>query len=123
VVGNITYTGTITDISSRRWKTNIETLEGSLARVERLRGVSYDWKEDGRHDIGVIAEEIGEVVPEVVEFEANGIDAKSVNYGHLAALLIEAMKEQQAQIRQLQSEMHDLQTRLGVEVSKAVSGE
>lgn len=92
-IGRSTLTGSVAQVSSRRWKTNIQTLQGSLYRVERLRGVSYDWKQDGRHGSGVIAEEIGLVVPEVVEFEANGVDAKSVNYGHIAVLLIEAMKE------------------------------
>ena len=49
--------------SSRRWKTNIQTIQGALEKVERLRGVSFDWKEKGGHDIGLIAEEVAEVIP------------------------------------------------------------
>ncbi len=45
--------------SSRRWKTNIQTLHGALAKVEQLRGVSYDLKDSGKHEVGVIAEEAG----------------------------------------------------------------
>ncbi|MGO9539739.1 MAG: DNRLRE domain-containing protein [Terriglobales bacterium] len=83
--------------SSRRWKTNIQTLEGALAKIEQLRGVSYDLKANGKHEVGVIAEEVGAVVPEVVTWENNGKDARSVDYARLTALLIEATKEQQRQ--------------------------
>ena len=88
--------------SSRRWKTNIETLHGALDKVERLRGVSYDLKANGQHEVGVIAEEVGTVVPELVTYEANGKDARGVDYSRLTALLIEATKEQQALIRHQQ---------------------
>jgi hypothetical protein len=87
--------------SSRRWKTNIQPLQGSLDKVMRLNGVSYDWKENGKHDIGLIAEDVGKVVPEVVAYEDNGVDAKSVDYSRLTALLIEAVKEQQMEIKLL----------------------
>jgi hypothetical protein len=86
--------------SSRRWKTNIQTLLGALGKVEQLRGVSYDLKANGKHEVGVIAEEVGTVVPEVVTWEKNGKDAQSVDYGRLTALLIEATKEQQALIHE-----------------------
>ncbi len=86
--------------SSRRWKTNIHMLHGALGKVEQLRGVSYDLKDSGKHEIGVIAEEVGAVVPEVVTWEKNGTDAQSVDYGRLTSLLIEATKEQQALIRE-----------------------
>ncbi len=96
-------------ISSRRYKENIKAMEGALEKVERLRGVSVDWKASGKHDIGLIAEEVGAVVPEVVAYEVNGQDAKGVDYARLTALLIEAVKEQQTQIQQLHSEMEELQ--------------
>jgi hypothetical protein len=105
--------------SSRRWKSNIETLHGALGKVERLRGVSYELTATGRHEVGVIAEEVGAVVPEVVTFEQNGQDARSVDYSRLTALLIEATKEQQAlierqqeQIVQLMSQVKTIQTSL-----------
>jgi len=91
--------------SSRRWKTNIHTLDSALDKVARLRGVSYDLKSNGKHEIGVIAEEVGQVVPEVVTYEANGKDAQSVDYSRLTALLIEAVKQQQQQIRQQQRQI------------------
>jgi len=91
--------------SSRRWKTNIHTLHGALGKVEQLRGVVYDLKANGQHEVGVIAEEVGAVVPEVVTWEKNGIDAQSVDYGRLTALLIEATKEQQALIHKQEAQI------------------
>jgi hypothetical protein len=89
--------------SSRRWKTNIQTLKNPLGKVQRLRGVSYQWKADGKQDMGLIAEEVGQVIPEVVAYEENGKDAKSVDYARLVAVLIEAMKEQQREIEVLKA--------------------
>ncbi len=111
--------------SSRRWKTNIRTLQGALDKVQRLRGVSYDLKGNGKHEIGVIAEEVGSVVPEIVTW--NGKDAEGVDYTRLTALLIEATKEQQtiiddqqrlvnaqqAQIAQLASQLKTIQAAIG----------
>jgi hypothetical protein len=91
--------------SSRRWKTNIETLHGALGKIEQLRGVSYELKANGKHEVGVIAEEVGAVVPEIVTWEENGADAQSVDYSRLTALLIEATKEQQALIEQQQEQI------------------
>jgi hypothetical protein len=100
--------------SSRRWKTNIQTLPDALAKVEQLRGVSYDLKDSGKHEIGVIAEEVGAVVPEVVTYEDNGKDARGVDYSRLTALLIEATKEQQREITALRRQ---LQRRAAKEVA------
>ena len=98
--------------SSRRWKTNIQTLPDALAKVEQLRGVSYDLKDSGKHEIGVIAEEVGAVVPEVVTYEDNGKDARGVDYSRLTALLIEATKEQQKLIRKQQQQIRTQQVQL-----------
>ena len=99
-----------TTYSSRRWKTNIQPLHNALAMVEQLRGVSYDLKDSGKHEIGVIAEEVGEVVPEVVSYEENGKDARGVDYSRLTALLIEATKQQQVLIRKQQAQIKVQQT-------------
>ena len=98
--------------SSRRWKTNIQPLQGSLDKVMRLNGVSFDWTEGGKHDIGLIAEDVGQVVPEVVAYEDNGVDAKSVDYARLVALLIEGMKEQQKTINELKSEINEIKAQI-----------
>lgn len=98
--------------SSRRWKENIQPLDGALEKVLRLRGVTFDWKADGKHDIGMIAEEVGEVIPEVVAYEENGTDAKSLDYARLTALLVEAVKEQQGQIVTLQQKVAELKGKM-----------
>ena len=98
--------------SSRRFKTNIQTLPDALDKVERLRGVSYTLKANGKHEIGVIAEEVGAVVPEVVTYEKNGVDARSVDYTRLTALLIEAAKEQQKLIQQQQRQIQVQQVQI-----------
>jgi hypothetical protein len=104
--------------SSRRWKTNIKTLPDALAKIEGLRGVSYDLKASGKHEIGVIAEEVGAVVPEVVSYEENGQDARSVDYSRLTALLIEAVKQQQKQIAAQQGQIRRQQQQLRTQQAK-----
>ena len=98
--------------SSRRWKTNIDTLHGALEKVGQLRGVSYDLKTNGRHEMGVIAEEVGAVIPEVVTWDKNGKDAQGVDYSRLTALLIEATKEQQALIQKQQEQLRAQQLQI-----------
>jgi hypothetical protein len=70
-------------------KENIQTVGNALEITEQLRGVSFDWKETGRSSYGVIAQELEEVLPELVK---NG-EVKSVNYNGIIGVLIEAMKE------------------------------
>ena len=89
--------------SSERYKTNIKTIETPIATLSKLRGVTYDWKANGAKDVGFIAEEVGRIVPEVVDFEDNGTDATSMDYSRLTAILVEAVKEQQATISSLKS--------------------
>ena len=87
--------------SDRRWKKNITTLDSALYKVQQLRGVSYDWRKDefpNKHfsdgkQIGVIAQEVEAIVPELVKTDADGY--KAVEYANLVAYLIEAIKTQQ----------------------------
>jgi hypothetical protein len=88
--------------SSQRWKTNVRTIDHAMDKVRDLRGVSFDWKGQGKHDIGMIAEEVGRVVPEIVDYETNGTDASSLAYDRLVAVLVEAVKEQDARIAELE---------------------
>jgi len=85
-------------------KTNVETLFGSLKAVTALRGVSFDWIESGDSEVGVIAQEVEAVIPQLVSTNDKGV--KSVKYGNMVAVLIEAMKEQQAQIDALTEKLN-----------------
>jgi chromosome segregation ATPase len=93
-------------------------LPNALSKVEQLRGVSYDLKDSGKHEIGVIAEEVGAVVPEVVTYEDNGKDARGVDYSRLTALLIEATKEQQALIHKQQQQISAQQAKMKAEETR-----
>jgi hypothetical protein len=79
--------------SSRRWKSNIEPISDPLTKLAQLRGVYYDWDEEhgGHHDLGMIAEEVGEVLPEIVQYEGNGVDAIGMDYSKMTPLLVEAV--------------------------------
>jgi len=98
--------------SSRRWKADVRPLADALALVQQLQGVRYRWAESGTPDIGFIAEEVGAVVPEVVTYAPNGTDAETVNYARLVALLVEALKEQQAQMAADRADLRALEARL-----------
>lgn len=99
--------------SSRRFKVNIHPLVGALEKVEQIQGVSYDRKSDGNHEIGVVAEDVDQVVPEVVSHDPTTHEAQGVDYSRLAALLIEAVKSQQAEIQTQRGEIQQLKEQLG----------
>jgi len=96
LAGNFTATGDITAFSDERLKANIETIPDALGKVKALRGVTFD--KDGKRGLGVIAQEVEKILPEVV---MDGKEYKSVAYGNIVGVLIEAMKEQQEQINDL----------------------
>lgn len=100
VQGNILASGTITQNSDRRLKTNIRPLTGALAGIGRLRGVRYVFlpgKGPEGEQLGVIAQEVEKVYPELVRTDkVNGI--KSVNYAQLTPVLLEAIKELTQQV-------------------------
>lgn len=105
--GDFTATGDVTAYSDARLKRNVETISNAVDLVNCLRGVNFE--KDGRHSTGVIAQEVEEFLPEVVHTDAEGM--KSVAYGNIAGLLIEAIKEQQKTIEHLQKQITDLQNK------------
>ena len=102
VTGALTATGNITAFSDETLKTDINTINDALGIVGKLRGVSYKWKENNEPSIGVIAQEVEQVIPEVVHTsEHNGKEVKSVDYGKMVGVLIEAIKELKAEVEEL----------------------
>lgn len=91
VSGTITASGDITAYSDASLKTDVETISGALELVKRMRGVRYIRTDTGLVGVGVIAQEMQEVVPELVVLNEGGLF--SVAYGNLVAVLIEAVKE------------------------------
>ena len=99
---NLIVGGTLTENSSIRYKENVETIKYGLDKVLQMRGVTYDKKDNGVKEMGVIAEEVYDVLPEVVIKNEEG-EIDSVSYGRIVGVLIEAIKEQQKQIEELKS--------------------
>jgi hypothetical protein len=102
--GNVVSSGIVTAqdfdaLSDINYKENINTVNGALLKVEQLRGVKFDWKESGLPSYGVIAQELQEVLPELV----HGNDPKTVNYNGIIGVLIEAIKELKAEVEELKN--------------------
>jgi hypothetical protein len=95
----------ITETSSERYKEDIKDLTYSLDDILKLRGVTYKKKGTSHVEIGVIAEEVNDVIPEIVTKNQDGT-VESVSYGRLSAIFIEAFKQQQEQIELLKKEIN-----------------
>jgi hypothetical protein len=105
--GSIYATGDIVAYSDRRKKTDIVTIDSALDKVMAMRGVFYtkiDESEKGRQ-VGVIAQEMHEVLPEAVTY-ASDVDEYGVKYGNIVGVLIEAIKEQQKEIDELKAKLN-----------------
>ena len=100
--GALSATGDVIAYSDRRVKENIKTIDNALDKVTKLRGVSYNRtdSEDTTDKIGVIAQEVIDVLPEVVTYGESD-DRYSVSYGNMAGIFIEAIKELKAEIEEL----------------------
>lgn len=108
VAGDI-IANSIAGSSDARFKKNITTIENPLQKVLQLHGVTFDWKTEEfperkfskKRALGLIAQEVERVVPEIVQTESTAEGYKSVQYDKVVALLVEAIKEQQKQINVL----------------------
>jgi hypothetical protein len=97
---NVVTVVELNSTSDRNLKQNIQTIKDPLNKVMSLRGVNFNWKSDDKLALGVIAQEVEEIIPEVVT-TTDGV--KTVSYGNIVGLLIEAIKEQQSQIEELKT--------------------
>ena len=115
VAGDI-IANSIAGSSDERFKTNIFPIEKPLQKVLQLRGVTFDWKTKDfpsrmfseNRAVGFIAQEVEQVMPEVVQTENTTEGYKSVQYDKVVALLVEAIKEQQKQIESLKIQVNKL---------------
>jgi hypothetical protein len=113
--GSILAGGDITAFSDARSKDNIEVIKNAISKIQAIRGVTYtkiDSEGEARNirHAGVLAQEVLEVLPEVVHQDHN-TDMYSVAYGNMAGLFIEAIKEQQLQIEELKKEIKELKNK------------
>ena len=100
VAGSITATGDVTAYSDASLKTDGATIAGTLDMIRRMRGVRYKRLDTSAAGIGVIAQELREVTPELVAENPDGL--LSVAYGNLVGVLIEAVKELAARVETLE---------------------
>ena len=111
VTGGVTVTGTCTAsvfnaTSDATLKTNIAPIENPLGILEKITGVSFDWKNNEGSAEGVLAQDVEQVLPNAVSTDEKG--KKSVSYNNLVGVLIEAVKGQQEQINKLKERLNGL---------------
>ena len=93
--------------SDKRLKTNIEDINYGLETIMKLSPKQYDWKKDDTHDIGFIAQEVEEVIPEIVKDKKHfDKEIKTLDYEKLTAVLIKAVQQQQEQINKLEEKLN-----------------
>jgi hypothetical protein len=100
--GNFTASGNVTAFSDIRIKKDVATVTDALELVGRMRGVTYTRKDTGEAGVGVIAQEMLEVMPQVVQQDGGAEGTLSVAYGNLVGVLIEAIKELEARVAELE---------------------
>ena len=103
---NLCISGTVlaTCSSSQRYKESIQPLTSGLNLIQRLRPVTFDWKERREPDLGLIAEEVAEIEPLLVTRNTDGV-IEGVKYDQISVVLVNAVKEQQAQIEAQKKEI------------------
>lgn len=109
--GDMFVTGGVTckdlsSLSDKRHKTDITQITEALSTVEKLNGVNFTWKDSGKESMGVIAQEVEEVLPKLISINKKDEDSegtKSVNYNGLVGVLIEAVKELSARVEELEN--------------------
>jgi hypothetical protein len=119
ITGDATVTGSVTAAShptssDARLKDDIVPLSGCLDKVAQIKGVSFNYRAAAfperslpqQRQVGVLAQDVERVLPEIVQTDVDGY--RSVDYGKLTAVLIEAVKEQQAEIESLKSQMEQM---------------
>ena len=95
--------------SSIKHKEDVEEIEDALEKVLQLRGVNFTWIKSKKEDVGLIAEEVAEVIPRAVEYdEKDGITPIGLDYTRLVPYLIECVKEQQDRILDLEKKVSEI---------------
>ena len=97
-------------LSDRKYKENISLISEPMDKINKIRGVSFDWKDNQNvysgKDVGLIAQEVEVVLPEVVSSRESG--GKAVKYEKVVPLLVECIKSLGQKIESLESAIHEL---------------
>ena len=108
--GTVAVANSWNGFSDVRFKTNINPLQDALSKVLSLVGVSFNWRNSGQAAIGFIAQDVEKIVPEIVTTDANGF--KSMDYGKVTPLLVNAIHETESQILDLKSQNASLSAKM-----------
>ena len=92
--------------SDENLKSNIRIIENSAEKLSKIKGVRFNWKENGDNDIGVIAQDVESVIPEAVVTRVSGI--KAVNYDKIIPLLVNTVNELTQKVKQLEERIEKL---------------
>ncbi|MBK8466112.1 MAG: tail fiber domain-containing protein [Chloracidobacterium sp.] len=90
--------------SSLRYKTNVNRFGQGLDLINQLKPITFDWKDGGLHDLGLGAEDVAAIEPLLVTYNSNG-EVEGVKYDRIGVVLVNAVKEQQSQIKAQQKEI------------------
>ena len=104
-----------TTYSSSRFKSEVQTIQNPMHLIKQIRGVTYERTDNNAAEYGFIAEEVGQVIPSVVEWEADGDDAQGLDYTRLVPILLEGIKDQQRQLESQQMQIEYLMSIIGVD--------
>ena len=107
--GNLSAAGTLTENSDVSLKENVVTIPNALSKVKQLRGVEFDRKGTGVHEIGCIAQEVQSVLPELVNPRSYDDPLLTLSYNRFSAVLIEAVKELTAKVETLETKVAALE--------------
>jgi hypothetical protein len=107
---NLLSAGCFVETSALRCKDNIHPISSPLDKVKQLKPVTFDWKHSGKNDIGFIAEEVKEVLPNLIHYNEEG-EVEGMNYSKVTSLLVAAIQEQQEQINELKQEINNLKNK------------
>jgi hypothetical protein len=106
IVGDAVISGVVTAtdfnaLSDETLKTNVQLIESPIQKVMQLNGVTFNWRDNNEPSVGVIAQDVEKVFPELV----HGLQPRTVSYNGLVGLLIECVKEQQKEIEELKKKL------------------
>lgn len=110
---DLTVAGTLTETSSRRYKENIKPITDQLKKLMQLQGVEYDRKETKHHEIGLIAEEVEKVYPDLVSKNEEG-QSEGIQYSKLTSVLVESIKELKSLVDIQNTKIQELEAKIGV---------
>ena len=103
VTGDVKCSGQFDETSARKYKENIKPITGALSKLLKLEGVTYNKKDSGKQELGLVADDVEKVLPELVGKDKGEVE--SLSYTRLTSVLVEAVKELTAKVESLETQL------------------